>query len=186
MTPLRRERRIGVQHIDLLAVRARRLEQRQPVGLVFRKRLLMPKDHMVGIVRKLSQSDEASPFTNLRRNSRRPAGAGHGIGLRIAIQRRRRFLAQNVFRAPLLQCPPLHAYKRCSPRYPRAGAAQHDANQVVGACVVIPLLHCGVDLVVGLRHDIGHVHSGGVVPESAKRKQTCHPFIVRRPQRKMF
>ena len=58
--------------------------------------------------------------------------------------------------------------------------AEDDADEVVGAELVVSLLHVRRDLVVGLGDDVSHVDAGWIVTESAKGIQACHCFIVRR------
>ena len=54
--------------------------------------------------------------------------------------------------------------------------AEDDADEVVGAGLVVALLHGGGDLVVGLGDDVFHVDAGGVVTEGAEGVDASHAF----------
>ena len=46
--------------------------------------------------------------------------------------------------------------------------AEYDADQVVGAGLVVAILHGRGDLVVGLGDDVFHLDAGGIVTEGAE------------------
>ena len=52
--------------------------------------------------------------------------------------------------------------------------AEDDTDEVVGAGVVVALLHLGGDLVVGLGDDVFHLDAGGVVTEGAEGIDASH------------
>ena len=52
--------------------------------------------------------------------------------------------------------------------------AEDDADEVVGAALVVALLHVGRDLVVGLGDDVLHADAGGVVAKCAKGIDAGH------------
>ncbi len=56
--------------------------------------------------------------------------------------------------------------------------AEDDANQVVGAGLVVAILHGRGDLVVGLGDDVFHVDAGGVVAKGAEGVDTGHAVLV--------
>jgi hypothetical protein len=56
--------------------------------------------------------------------------------------------------------------------------AEDDADEVVGAGLVVALLHGGGDLVVGLGDYSFQVDAGGVVTEGAEGVETGHAFLV--------
>ena len=55
--------------------------------------------------------------------------------------------------------------------------AEDDADEVVGAGLVVALLHGGGDLVVGLGDDILHVDAGGVVTEGVEGVEAGHAVL---------
>jgi hypothetical protein len=56
--------------------------------------------------------------------------------------------------------------------------AEDDTYEVVGAGLVVSLLHGGGDLVVGLGDNILHIDVGGVIAESAEGVETGHAVLV--------
>ena len=180
---LRGERRVRVQHIHLLAVGPRRLEQRQPVALVLGEGLLVPVDHLVRVLVEMPQRDEPSPFAHLLATSR-GACMRHGVGLRVAVERGLGLLGQDPLPAPLAQ--PLRRarvdvvrLRACGQKLLGLGVvrlmlAQNDAHQVVRTRLVVALLHLGGDLVVGLGDHVLHPDAAGVVAKCAERIDAGH------------
>ena len=56
--------------------------------------------------------------------------------------------------------------------------AEDDADEVVGAGLVVALLHGGGDLVVGLGNYSFQVDTGGVVTEGAEGVETGHAVLI--------
>src|SRR6185312_5209163 len=150
---LSRERRVGVEHVNLFAIGAGSLEERQPVGFVLGERLFVAIDDVVGVVVQMAERDESPPLPNL-------VGSGHGVGLRVAVQRRLRFFAQNALSAPFVQ-------GRCGAGVDVVGVgiagvvlAENDADQVVRTGLVVGVLHGRRNLIVGLRDDVFKIDAG--------------------------
>ena len=167
------ERGVGVEHVDLLAVGARGLEEREAVGLVLGEGLFVAVDDVVGVVRELAECDEAAALADLVR-------AGDLVGLGVAVERRRGLGLQDAFFAPLCE--------RGGGAGVDVGAcfcifgellAEDDSDQVVRAERVVALLHRRRDLVVGLGDDVGHIDACGVITKCAERIETSHNRIVR-------
>ena len=62
--------------------------------------------------------------------------------------------------------------------------AEDDADEVVGAGLVVALLHGGGDLVVGLGDDVFHVDAGGIVAEGAEGIDAGHA-VPESPRQKL-
>src|SRR5271170_1113535 len=52
--------------------------------------------------------------------------------------------------------------------------AQDDANQIVGAGLIVAILHLRRDLVVGLGYDPGQINPGGVITQSSEGCDVRH------------
>jgi len=52
--------------------------------------------------------------------------------------------------------------------------AKNDANQIVGAGIIVAILHGRRDLVVGLGYDLGEIDPGGVIAQGAERCDISH------------
>src|SRR5580658_1753000 len=101
----------------------------------------------------MTEGDEAAALAHL-------GGVGHGVGLRVAVERGLGLLGEDAFAAPVAQvlggagvdvvC--LLAGGEELLRLGVAGLvlAEDDADQVVGTQLVVALLHLRRDLVVGL------------------------------------
>ena len=87
------EGRVGVEHVDLLAVGAGGLEEAHAVGLVLGEGLLVAVDDLVGVVVEVAEGDEAAALADL-------AGVGDGVGLGVAVEGRLGFLGEDVVLAP--------------------------------------------------------------------------------------
>jgi hypothetical protein len=81
---------IGVEHINLFAIRPCSLEQAHAIGFVLRERLLMAIDHMLVVVIEMAKSNKTAAFACL-------VCARHLVGLRVSVKRRLSVLAENAF-----------------------------------------------------------------------------------------
>ena len=109
---------------------------------------------------------------------------GHGVGLGVAVEGGLGLFGEDAFGAPVLQVlggagvavVRLLAGGKELLRLGVAGLvlAQDDADEVVGAALVVALLHLGRDLVVGLGDDVLHADAGGVVAEGAEGIDAGH------------
>ncbi len=159
---------VGVEHVDLLAVGAGGFEEGEAVGLVLGESLLVAVDDFVGVVVELAEADEPAALTNF-------FGAGDLVGLGVAEEGGLGLFLEDAFGAPLVE------------RGGGAGVdvfavfgvggelfAEDHADEVVGARLVVAVLHFGGDFVVGLSDNVSHVHERGVVTEGAERVKAGH------------
>ncbi len=84
------EGRVGVEHVDLLAVGAGGFEEGEAVGLVLGEGLLVAVDDVVGVVVEVAEGDEAAALLDL-------VGAGNLVGLGVAVEGGLGFLAEDAF-----------------------------------------------------------------------------------------
>ncbi len=151
---------VGVEHVDLLAVGAGGLEEGEAVGFVLGEGLFVAVDDLVGVVVEVAEGDEAAAFADL-------VGMGDGVGLGVAVEGGLGLFAEDVFFAPGFEglggagvdVVGLLAGGEEVLGFGVAGEvfAEDDADEVVGAGVVVALLHLRGDLVVGLGDDVFHV-----------------------------
>ena len=169
---------VGVEHVDLLAVGAGGLEEGEAVGLVLGEGLLVAVDDLVGVVVEMAEGDEAAALADF-------VGVGHGVGLGVAVEGGLGLFARGcssarqalrVFGGAGVDVVGLLAGGEELLRLGVAGLvfAEDDADEVVGAALVVALLHLGRDLVVGLGDDVFHVDAGGVVTECAEGIDAGH------------
>ena len=171
---------VGVEHVDLLAVGAGGLEEGEAVGLVLGEGLLVAVDDLVGVVVEVAEGDEAAALADF-------GGAGDGVGLGVAVEGGLGLFGEDVLFAPVVEVlggagvdvVGLLAGGEEFLGFGVAGLvfAEDDADEVVGAGLVVALLHGGGDLVVGLGDDVFHVDAGGVVTEGAEGVETGHAFL---------
>ena len=172
---------VGVEHVDLLAVGAGGLEEGETVGLVLGEGLLVAVDDLVGVVVEVAEGDEAAAFADL-------VGAGDGVGLGVAVDGGLGLFGEDVVFAPVVEVfggagvdvVGLFAGGQEFLGFGVAGLvlAEDDADEVVGAGLVVALLHGGGDLVVGLGDYSFHVDAGGVVTEGAEGVEAGHAVLV--------
>src|SRR5262249_54137674 len=119
------------------------------------------------VIFDLSQRDETSPF-HLNLTSRNQECLGVAVNGSLGI------LQENVLPPPFLKegcCPGVRGIAR-----PVCGIplAENNSNQVIGAGLVITILHRRTDLVVRLGGYVRQNNAGGIVSEGSKRLYVCH------------
>lgn len=125
-------------------VGARSLQQIQPVGLGLGERLFVSEDHLFGILVQLAQGDEAAPFLH-------DTASGYGEALRIGEYAGFLFLNQYALLAPRTKIPGrarvdilalfgIEEFRK----------TENNADQIIGAPLIIGLLHRRRYLVVRL------------------------------------
>ena len=98
---------IGVEHEELAGVSAGVAQKFEAIGLGAGERVLVAEDDACGIVFEFAGANEAAASALL-------AGSGHGVFLRIGVERRDGILHDDVFADPgFLARQPL-ACRRCS------------------------------------------------------------------------
>ena len=155
-------RRVRIQHEDLPEVCVRRLQQVQPIALRLRERVLMPEHYLFGVIVQLAQRNKSAPLLHRTR-------PWHLEPLRIGKHARHMLLRQHTLLAPCLQVPRracVYAFSSLS--IEKLRQTQNDAHKIVGATLVIGLLHRRGDLVVRLRHNVFEPDSGRIVAPGAK------------------
>ncbi len=132
------------------------LKRAQAVGLVLGEGLLVAVDDLVGVVVEVAEGDEAAALADF-------VGVGDGVGLGVAVEGGLGFFGEDVLAAPGAQGVGGAGVDVCSLQsgVGRGNVlAEDDADEVVGAGLVVALLHGGGDLVVGLGDDVFHVDAG--------------------------
>ena len=160
--------RVGVEHEDLPEMRVRGLEQVEPVALGLAERLLVAEDHLLGVLVQLAEGDEAAPLLD-------DLGAGNLEALRVGEDAGVFFLRQHALLAPgaeVARRAGIDALAALGVEQFRQ--AQDDAHQVVGAALVVGLLHGRRDLVVGLGDHVLQTDGGGIVAPGAKGINAGH------------
>src|SRR5437660_2071093 len=162
---------VAVKHENLPEMRLGVAEQLQPVFTGLGMGLLVPEDHLVGVVMHLSQCNEAAPLGHVM-----VAGSRECLG--IEVYRRFRVLFQDA------ACPPVMQVFGCTgiDVEPRTiglpGAPQDDADQVMLAQFVVLVLHLRGNLVIGLRDHVPNANLVRVVTKCFEGDYLCH---VREP-----
>ena len=143
--------------------------------------LFVPVDDFVGVVVEVAEGDEAAALLDL-------IGVGDGVGLGVAVEGWFGLFAEDVVLAPVFEglggagvdVVGLLAGGEEVLGLGVAGEvfAEDDADEVVGAGVVVALLHLRGDLVVGLGDDVFHMDAGDVVAECAEGVDTGHAVGV--------
>jgi hypothetical protein len=158
---------VGVEHVDLLAIGAGGLEEAHAIGFVLGEGLFVAVDDLVGVVVEMAEGDEAATLADL-------VGVGNGIGLGVAVEGGLGLFGEDVLLAPIAE-----SFGGACVYVFLIGVggevlAENDADEVVGAGLVVTVLHGGGDLVVGLGDDIFHVDAGGIVTEGAEGVDAGH------------
>ena len=126
---------IGVKHEDLAEVGAGGLEQVEAIAFGLGERLLVAEDHLVGIFMKAAEGDEAAAFFDL-------VGSGDAEALGVGEDAGIAFLDENGLFAPCLEIAAGAGVDAlASLGIKKFGQSQNNADQVVGAALVISLLH---------------------------------------------
>ena len=162
-------RRVAVEHEKLAEVRARVLQQFQPVGLRAAQRFFMAMHQVRGIILKMKKRDKAAPLFALRRLAR------SGIFLVIGKDRRRRVRCQRSGANPffeIIRRTRVYVRTRFVARLLRPA---NDVREIVRARLEVPRLHRGRDLVVRLRDQAPQVaRDRRVVVQRSKGKDFRH------------
>ena len=159
---------VGVEHEDLAEVGVGGLEQVQAVALGLGERLLVAEDDLLGVFVDLAEGDKAAALFY-------DVGAGNLEALRIGEDAGVLFLGQNALFAPGLEVAGgARIYAFAALGVEQFRQSEDDADQVVGAALVVGLLHGRRDLVVGLGDNVFKADGGGVVPPGAKGIDASH------------
>lgn len=161
------EGRVGVEHVDLLAVGASGLEEGEAVGLVLGEGLLVAVDDLVGVVVEVAEGDEAAALADL-------VGVGDGVGLGVAVEGGLGLFGEDAVFAPVAEGMGGAGVDVLLLAVVGLVLAEDDADEVVGAGFVVALLHGRGDLVVGLGDNVFHVDAGGIVTEGAEGIDAGH------------
>ncbi len=153
---------VRVEHEDLAEMGAGGFEEIEAIALGLAQGLLVAIDDLVRVFMELSNGDEAATLFN-------DGGSGNGEALRISEDAGLLLLNQDAFFAPGLQI-------RCGARvdtFTPLGVkefrqAENDADEIVGAPLVVCLLHGGRDFVVRLSGDVLKPDFCGVVMPCSK------------------
>src|ERR1700679_3467210 len=150
-------------------MRPRGAQQVQTVGLGLQKRLLVTKDHILAVFVELPQGDKASALIDLVLVSRR------GKALRIGENAGILLLGENSCLPPIRKIPRRARINVVHSRdIEELRKSKNKADQVIGAAVVIRLLHRWRDLVIGLSDDILQADERRVVAQCAERVDASH------------
>lgn len=131
----------------------------------------MAVDNLVGVVVEVAEGDEAAPL----------AGFGctwNDVGLGVAIDGGHGFFGEDALAAPVVEVLGCAGVDVILVVVAGLVFAKNDTDEVVGAGLVVTLLHGGGDLVVGLSDDSLQIDAGGVVTEGAERVKASHAFSV--------
>ena len=139
--------------------------------------LFMAVDDLVGVVVEVAEGYEAAALADF-------VGVGDCVGLGVAVEGWFGLFAEDAVLAPVFEgfggagvdVVGLLAGGQELLGLGVAGEvfAEDDADEVVGAGVVVALLHLRGDLVVGLGDDVFHLDASGVVTEGAEGVDASH------------
>ncbi len=156
---------IFVEQKKLLVVGPGGAQQVEPVGLGLRQGLLVTVDDFGGIILHAAQGDESAALE---------AGSGRGReGLGVGVNGGRGILSENALGSPIAAMGGRPGIDVVAGALGLA-APEDDPNQVVGAGVVVAILHGGSNFVVRLGHDLRRGNLLQVVAETAKGMNVCH------------
>jgi len=153
---------VRVEHENLAKVGSGGFEQVEPVAFGLGEGLLVAKDDMLFVVMELAEGDEAAALFD-------DVGSGDGEALRVGKNAGVFFLEEDALLAPVVEVAGgtgVDAFSALGIEEFRQ--TEDDADQVVGASLVVSLLHGGGDLVVGLGDDVVEPNRGGIVAPGAK------------------
>src|ERR1035438_6236092 len=153
---------VGVEHEDLAEVGVGGLEQVEAVALGLGEGLLVAEDDLFGVVMELAEGDKAAAlFHDFSAGNLETLGIGEEAGVL--------FLDQDALIAPGAEVATGAGVDALAAfGIEEFGQAEDDADKVVGAALVVSLLHRRGDLVVGLCHDVVQTDGGGAVTPGAK------------------
>ena len=143
-------------------------EQVQAIAFWFGESLLMAKDNLVSVVVQLAECDETPAFFDLvGARDAETLGIGENAGVFL--------LDQNGLLAPCIKVAGgACVYILASLSIKEFGQSKDNANKVVGAALVISLLHGWGDLVVGLGDHVFKTNSRWIVAPRAEWIDICH------------
>ncbi len=153
---------VRVEHEDLAEVGAGGLEQVETVALGLAEGLLVAEDDLLGVVVEPAESDKSAAFFH-------HVGAGNLEALRVGEDAGVFFLDEDFLFAPgaeVARGAGIDVFAALGVEELRQ--AEDDAHQIVGAALVVGLLHGGGDFVVGLGDYVVQPDDGGIVAPGAK------------------
>src|SRR5215469_7615729 len=137
----------------------------------------MTEDHLVSVVVQFAEGDEPAAFLFF-------AGTGHLESLRVSKDAGSFLLNQDALFAPGVEItgrPAINAFPPFGIEEFRQ--AEDDANKVVGAALVVRLLHGRGDLVIGLRYNVVQSDRSRIVtPPPAMPRSSISTCTIRRHQ----
>ena len=153
---------IGVEHEDLAEVGMGGFEQVEAVALGLGQGLLMAEDNAIGVVMEAAEGDKAAAFLDyVAARNFEALGIGEDAGVF--------FLDQDAVLAPLgeiVRGTGVDAFTALGIEELRE--PEDDAHQVVGAALVVGLLHGRRDFVIGLGDYVAEPDSGRIVAPGAE------------------